>query len=69
MISIPASAIGKLPCKHAFAVSFELGEIALFGGRTGLLIYDMDFERIGCWLCPAALQSEFASLKGSHPQL
>ena len=32
-------------------------------------LYEEDFERIGCWLCPAALQSEFASLKGSHPQL
>lgn len=32
-------------------------------------LYEEDFERIGCWLCPAALQSEFASLKVSHPQL
>ncbi len=26
-------------------------------------LYDQDFERIGCWLCPASLQSEFARLK------
>jgi len=32
-------------------------------------LYEEDFERIGCWLCPAALQSEFAGLKKSHPQL
>ncbi len=32
-------------------------------------LYEEDFERIGCWLCPAALQSEFASLKVTHPQL
>ncbi|MCK9565886.1 MAG: phosphoadenosine phosphosulfate reductase family protein [Methanothrix sp.] len=31
-------------------------------------LYEEDFERIGCWLCPAALQSEFASLKVTHPQ-
>ena len=32
-------------------------------------LYDQDFERIGCWLCPASLQSEFSHLKASHPQL
>lgn len=32
-------------------------------------LYDQDFERIGCWLCPASLQSEFARLKRSHPDL
>jgi len=32
-------------------------------------LYDQDFERIGCWLCPASLQSEFSHLKKSHPQL
>jgi phosphoadenosine phosphosulfate reductase len=32
-------------------------------------LYEEDLERIGCWLCPAALQSEFAGLKNSHPQL
>ncbi|MGB5099403.1 MAG: phosphoadenosine phosphosulfate reductase family protein, partial [Methanothrix sp.] len=32
-------------------------------------LYEEDFERIGCWLCPAALQSEFASLKVTHPWL
>jgi phosphoadenosine phosphosulfate reductase len=32
-------------------------------------LYDEDFERIGCWLCPASLQSEFASLKKTHPQM
>jgi len=32
-------------------------------------LYEQDYERIGCWLCPASLQSEFAQLKDSHPQL
>ena len=32
-------------------------------------LYEEDFERIGCWLCPASLQSEFAHLKKSHPVL
>ena len=32
-------------------------------------LYEEDFERIGCWLCPASLQSEFAHLKKSHPKL
>jgi len=32
-------------------------------------LYEEDFERIGCWLCPAALQYEYASLKRTHPQL
>jgi phosphoadenosine phosphosulfate reductase len=30
-------------------------------------LYDEDFERIGCWLCPASLQSEFARLEKTHP--
>jgi phosphoadenosine phosphosulfate reductase len=32
-------------------------------------LYEQDFERIGCWLCPASLQSEFAHLRESHPKL
>lgn len=32
-------------------------------------LYEEDFERIGCWLCPASLQSEFAGLKRTHPQM
>lgn len=32
-------------------------------------LYDKDYERIGCWLCPASLQSEFANTKKTHPQL
>jgi phosphoadenosine phosphosulfate reductase len=32
-------------------------------------LYEMDYERIGCWLCPASLQSEFANTKKTHPQL
>lgn len=32
-------------------------------------LYEEDFERIGCWLCPASLQSEFHHMKRSHPEL
>ncbi|MCJ7443962.1 MAG: phosphoadenosine phosphosulfate reductase family protein [Methanotrichaceae archaeon] len=32
-------------------------------------LYEKDYERIGCWLCPAALQSELANTKKTHPQL
>lgn len=32
-------------------------------------LYQEDYERIGCWLCPASLQSEFSCLKESHPDL
>ena len=32
-------------------------------------LYQEDLERIGCWLCPAALQSEFHALKATHPKL
>jgi len=32
-------------------------------------LYQEDYERIGCWLCPASLQSEFSRLKESHPDL
>ncbi len=32
-------------------------------------LYEEDFERIGCWLCPASLQSELARLAESHPEL
>jgi phosphoadenosine phosphosulfate reductase len=32
-------------------------------------LYEKDYERIGCWLCPASLQSEFANTKKTHPQL
>jgi phosphoadenosine phosphosulfate reductase len=32
-------------------------------------LYEKDYERIGCWLCPASLQSEFANTKRTHPLL
>jgi phosphoadenosine phosphosulfate reductase len=32
-------------------------------------LYDEDFERIGCWLCPASLGSEFETLGRTHPEL
>jgi phosphoadenosine phosphosulfate reductase len=32
-------------------------------------LYEQDLERIGCWLCPASLQSEFSGLQASHPDL
>lgn len=32
-------------------------------------LYDMGFERVGCYLCPSSLSSEFKRLKEIHPDL
>ncbi len=32
-------------------------------------LYDMGYERIGCFMCPSMLNSEFHNLKRTHPQL
>ena len=32
-------------------------------------LYDLGFERVGCFLCPAALSAEYDRLKNLHPQL
>ncbi len=32
-------------------------------------LYDNDMERVGCWLCPSSLQSEFKKLEEMHPEL
>lgn len=32
-------------------------------------LYDMGFERVGCWLCPAELSAEFYRFKELHPDL
>ncbi|KXS42437.1 MAG: hypothetical protein AWU59_1630 [Methanolobus sp. T82-4] len=32
-------------------------------------LYDMGFERVGCYLCPAALSAEYMRLKDLHPEL
>ncbi len=32
-------------------------------------LYDMDFERIGCWLCPSAPVSELENLRRTHPKM
>jgi phosphoadenosine phosphosulfate reductase len=32
-------------------------------------LYDADIERVGCWMCPATLESEFETLKRTHPAL
>ena len=32
-------------------------------------LYDEDLERIGCWLCPATLESEFETVRRIHPEL
>ncbi|NPV61801.1 MAG: phosphoadenosine phosphosulfate reductase family protein [Methanotrichaceae archaeon] len=40
-----------------------------WNGYTPNPLYDQDYERIGCWLCPASLQSEFENTKETHPEL
>ena len=32
-------------------------------------LYDRGFERLGCYLCPAMLESEWEGLRGTHPAL
>ncbi|WP_340819077.1 phosphoadenosine phosphosulfate reductase family protein [Methanolobus sp. WCC4] len=32
-------------------------------------LYDMGFERVGCYLCPAALSAEYQRLRVLHPEL
>ncbi len=32
-------------------------------------IYDMGYERIGCYMCPSMLNAEFHNLKRTHPKL
>jgi len=52
--------------------SWRALEVMLYIHRSRLQpnpLYDQDFERIGCWLCPASLQSEFARLRSTHPLL
>ncbi len=40
-----------------------------WNGQQPNPLYEEDYERIGCWLCPASLQAEFSRLKESHPDL
>jgi phosphoadenosine phosphosulfate reductase len=47
-------------------------EVVLYTGWKGLPqnpLYEKDYERIGCWLCPASLQSEFENTRRTHPEL
>ena len=32
-------------------------------------LYDMGFERLGCYICPSMLNAEFHLLKRTHPDL
>jgi phosphoadenosine phosphosulfate reductase len=32
-------------------------------------LYDLGFERIGCWLCPSALAAEYSRVKDLHPEM
>ncbi|HLB69812.1 MAG TPA: phosphoadenosine phosphosulfate reductase family protein [Candidatus Methanoperedens sp.] len=32
-------------------------------------LYDLGFERVGCWLCPAELSAEFCRFRELHPEL
>jgi phosphoadenosine phosphosulfate reductase len=32
-------------------------------------LYDLGFERVGCYLCPAALSAEYLRLRDLHPEL
>lgn len=32
-------------------------------------LYDLGFERVGCWLCPSALAAEYSRVKELHPEM
>jgi phosphoadenosine phosphosulfate reductase len=32
-------------------------------------LYDLGFERVGCWLCPAELSAEYCRFRELHPEL
>jgi len=32
-------------------------------------LYEMGLERVGCWMCPAMLESEYEYVRHNHPQL
>lgn len=32
-------------------------------------LYELGFERVGCWLCPSALAAEYARVKDLHPEM
>ncbi|AKB81393.1 PUA-PAPS reductase like fusion [Methanosarcina barkeri 3] len=32
-------------------------------------LYDLGFERVGCWLCPSALAAEYERVKDLHPEM
>jgi phosphoadenosine phosphosulfate reductase len=32
-------------------------------------LYDLGFERVGCWLCPSALAAEYVRVKELHPEM
>jgi phosphoadenosine phosphosulfate reductase len=32
-------------------------------------LYDLGFERVGCWLCPSALAAEYDRVKELHPEM
>ena len=32
-------------------------------------LYDLGFERVGCWLCPSALAAEYIRVKALHPEM
>jgi phosphoadenosine phosphosulfate reductase len=32
-------------------------------------LYDLGFERVGCWLCPSALAAEYFRVKELHPEM
>ncbi len=32
-------------------------------------LYDLGFERVGCWLCPSALTAEYIRVKELHPEM
>ena len=47
----------------------KCGSISTGEGSPYNPLYDLGFERVGCWLCPSALAAEYARVKELHPEM
>ncbi|MCQ8894144.1 MAG: phosphoadenosine phosphosulfate reductase family protein [Methanolinea sp.] len=49
--------------------AFEVFLYIWWRGLSTNPLYDKGFERVGCWMCPAMLESEWERVRELHPEL
>lgn len=49
--------------------AFEVWLYIYWRGLSYNPLYDLGFERVGCWLCPSALAAEYERVKELHPEM